>query len=108
MKYTLEQTQRLIEVYTKAKDREAAVASLAEEFGVSKRSIIGKLSIEKVYVKEDYKTKAGYKPIRKTEIIHKFATKYNGDADKLQGLTKVSKLELEYMMELLGVEIHES
>ena len=101
--YTDEQAQEMLELYTAASDEDKplVVDQLAEKYGKSRRSIIGKLSKMGCYVKSTYKTKSGEDPIFKTEIVHKLATSVAGDPEKLQSLTKATKIELLYFLDCL-------
>ena len=56
--YTDEQTKHMIAKYQANPTRET-VDKLAMEMGKTVKSVIGKLSREKVYVKKDYVTKRG-------------------------------------------------
>ena len=94
--YTDEQTQHIVEAYTANPTRET-VDSLANELGKTVKSIIGKLSREKVYVKRDYETKRGDKPITKMEITREIAELLDVDAKRLQGLIKASKSDLNFL-----------
>ena len=62
--YTDEQTKDMIAKYQANPTRET-VDKLAMELGKTVKSVIGKLSREKVYVKKDYVTKRGEKPVTK-------------------------------------------
>lgn len=99
--YTEEQTKELVKLYLEAEDKVAIVDELAIKFGKPKKSIVGKLSKEKVYIRRVYKSKNGKNPITKKEMIHNMAKLLNGDVDKLQGFEKAPKLELEYLIELI-------
>ena len=104
--YTPEITKELIDKYLEAEDKDAIIDELAELFNKPARSIIGKLSKEKVYIKKMYKTKAGKNPITKVEMIHDLSNLLNGDADKLQGLIKTPKPDLTYLINLVKKNIY--
>ena len=99
--YTEEQTKELVKLYLEAEDKVAVVEELAIKFGKPKKSIVGKLSKEKVYIKRVYKSKTGKNPITKKEMIHNLSQLLDGDVDRLQGFEKAPKLELEYLIELV-------
>ena len=65
--YTEAQTASMIETY-KANPTRETVKALAEALGKSERSIIAKLSREKVYVKAEYVAKNGEKPRAHTAL----------------------------------------
>ena len=100
--YTDEQTQHMISVYQTNPTRET-VDKLANEMGKTVKSVIGKLSREKVYVKKDYTTKRGEKPITKLEMVQEIADMLQGDKERLQTLEKSSKAELLYLKVLVEV-----
>jgi len=91
--YTEEQTQHMIEAYRQDPTRET-VEKLATEMGKTAKSIIGKLSREKVYIKREYTTKRGDKPITKAEITQDIADMLNIPGAKIAGLGKASKRDL--------------
>ncbi len=70
--YTAEQTADMIEQY-RANPTTDTVAKLAETLGKTVRSITMKLVREKVYVKKEYKTKAGEYVIKKDALIDKLS-----------------------------------
>lgn len=98
--YTEEQTQHMIKVYQDKPDRET-VDDLATELGRTVKSVIGKLSREKVYRKVEYKTKRGEKPETKLQMTEHIAGMLQGDANRLETLTKASKQELLYLKVLV-------
>lgn len=100
--YTEEQTKELVKLYLEAEDKQAILPILAEQFDKPKKSIIGKLSKEGVYVKKVYKTKQGTSPVTKKEMIHNLSKILNADVNKLQGLEKAPKLDLEYLIECIS------
>ena len=65
--YTEEQVAYMTKLYEENPTRET-VENLAEEFGKSVKSIIGKLSREGVYKKTVYKTKTGEDPVSYTHL----------------------------------------
>jgi hypothetical protein len=70
------------------------ISELAKKYGKSEKSIVGKLSKEKVYVKQVYRSKTGAIPETKKEIIARLAEKLRIDPERIQGLEKAPKLEL--------------
>jgi len=65
--YTTEETKYMIEIYNENPTRET-VKQLATELNRTEKSIIGKLSKEKVYKRQGYVSKLGEKPITKEEM----------------------------------------
>lgn len=98
--YTDEQTKHMIDVYQANPTRET-VDKLALEMGKTVKSVIGKLSREKVYIKKDYVTKRGEKPITKLQMVEEIADMLRGDKERLQTLEKSSKAELLYLKVLV-------
>ena len=98
--YTEEQTQHMIAEYQKSPTRDT-VNALAEELGKTVKSVIGKLSREKVYIKKEYITKRGEKPETKLQMSEHIAQMLNGDPLRLETLVKVSKQELLYLKVLI-------
>lgn len=102
--YTDEDTKLLIELYTQAEDPHAVIPELAKRFDKSEKSIIGKLAKEGVYIKKQYVNKQGKPPITKKEMIHKIAVRIGGDPERMQGLEKAPKIDLEYLLEVVSVK----
>jgi MarR-like DNA-binding transcriptional regulator SgrR of sgrS sRNA len=99
-KYTTAETQHLIKVYKDNPNR-TTVDMLSKEMGKTVKSIIGKLSREKVYQKIEYKTKRGEKPTTKLEMVGEIAEMLKGDSERLETLVKSSKQELLYLKVLV-------
>ena len=99
-KYTSEETRRMVEVYQGNPNRDT-VEELAKEMGKTVKSIIGKLSREKVYQKVEYTTKRGEKPSTKLEMVSEIAEMLKGDSERLETLVKSSKQELLYLKVLV-------
>lgn len=88
--YTPEQTLKMVEDYTNG----VTVEKIAEELGKTVRSVVAKLSREKVYKAKEYVSKTGAKPVKKD--IH---ADYIGEALGLteadtESLTKANKVAL--------------
>jgi len=101
IKYTDEETALVIKYYTEAEDKDLAIKELAIQLDKSERSIIGKLSKEKVYIRKVYLTKANERPIHKKETIAYISKLLDGDIERLQSLANMYKPELHYLVELL-------
>ncbi len=101
--YTPEQTAEIVAAYMLAPTK-ATVESLAEQFGKTTRSIIAKLSREKVYRKAEYVTKQGTKPVAKEIIVAELAKALNTTAENLAGLEKANKNALLLILAALSVK----
>ena len=55
-KFSIEQTESIVSCYLDAKSKDAVVEELARSYSVPKKSIIGKLVSEKVYIRKVPKT----------------------------------------------------
>ena len=87
MKYTAEQTAKLIADY-KSK---IPVADIAMALDVPTRSVIAKLSSLGVYEKKKYVTKRGEVPVKKEEYIERIAKLLDVHQDILESLEKCNK-----------------
>ena len=100
--YTEEQAKEMVQIYLAAiasGDADTIIPVLAKKFGKPEKSIIGKLSKEGVYVKKVYRTKRGEIPVTKKEMIAGLAQIIDADPEKIQGLEKSPKIDLEYLIE---------
>lgn len=88
--YTPEQTAQMVADYQAG----MTVESIAETLGKTVRSVVAKLSREKVYVAKAYKTKSGETPIKK-DMHADFIGEALGltEADT-ESLTKANKVAL--------------
>jgi len=77
----------------------ACVPKLAIELGVTKRSVIAKLSNLCLYKKPPYLTKRGTIPVPKLHYIQSIAKKLDIDESILESLEKVTKQALVLMDE---------
>ncbi len=98
--YNEKETQHMIEVYQENPCRDT-VDALAKEMGKTVKSVIGKLSREKVYQKAEYTTKRGEEPQTKLEMVEEIAEMLKGDSERLETLVKSSKQELTYLKVLV-------
>ena len=99
--YTPEMTKELVEAY-KAEASEATVKAFAEKFNKSVKSIVAKLSREGVYVKKEYKTKAGVKPVDKEEFATFIGEQLGLDEASASSLAKANKKALQAIAEEFG------
>jgi len=93
MSYTEQITKELIEAYEDEPTRET-VERLAETYGKSVKSIIGKLSREGVYRREVYRSKTGDLPVTKVEVVNSIADVLGIEPESLAGLEKAPKATL--------------
>jgi len=98
--YTEEVTAYIVQRYVETPSRDT-VESLADELQKSIKSIIGKLSREGVYVRENYKTKAGLDPITKLELVTDISIGLKIPLERLQGLEKAPKAVLQELVKSL-------
>ena len=98
--YTPEQTAQIIADYQAG----LSVEIIADNLGKTVRSIVAKLSREKVYIAKEYKTKNGLSPIKKD--VH---ADFIGDALGLteadtESLTKANKIALMKIADFIKAE----
>lgn len=93
--YTAEQTAAIVEGYTNG----SSVEMLAVAFGKSVRSIVAKLSREKVYKKKEYVTKSGEIVVKKDELVDKMATMFGLTEAEADSLTKANKTALKKILD---------
>jgi hypothetical protein len=105
--YSAETTAALLKAYETEKNTE----TLAKMFGKTAKSIVAKLSREKVYVKATYKTKTGEAPVSKEAIVSRIATLLNQNEEVLESLEKATKPALliiqnalELQADMLGLD----
>ena len=98
--YTTEQTARMVADYQAG----TSVEMLAETFGKTVRSVVAKLSREKVYVAKAYKTKSGETPIKK-DVHADFIGEALGLAESdTESLTKANKMALMKIADFIKAE----
>jgi response regulator RpfG family c-di-GMP phosphodiesterase len=91
--YTAEQSAEIVSRYVAAPTAET-VEALATEFGKTVRSIVAKLSREKVYVKKEYTTKTGEKVQKKDETADAIGAVLKLTEAEIDSLTKANKTAL--------------
>jgi ATP-dependent Lon protease len=98
--YTPEQTAQIIADYQAG----TSVETLAETLGKTVRSVVAKLSREKVYQAKAYKTKSGETPIKK-DVHADFIGEMLGltEADT-ESLTKANKVALAKIADFIRAE----
>lgn len=100
--YSPEVTDCLLSAYRSGK----TVEELAAAFGKTTRSIVAKLSREKVYVKKVYVTKAGVTPVSKEQHVSTIAAFMGVDVSKLESLEKANKTVLTLIEDTLKAMAH--
>lgn len=98
--YTPEQTAKMVSDYQAG----VTVEAIAQELGKTVRSIVAKLSREKVYQAKTYKTKTGEAVVKKDEFADFIAQALaltEADADSL---TKANKTALKAIADFIKAE----
>jgi hypothetical protein len=96
--YTPEQTQKMINDYQNG----VSVETIAENLGKTVRSIVAKLSREKVYIKKEYKTKNGEPAIKKDIHADAIGAILRLPENDIESLTKANKNALKVIFEALA------
>ena len=91
--YTPEQTAAMVAAYVAAPTADT-VATLAEQFGKTVKSVVAKLSREKVYVAKTYVSKTGEAPVKKDSLADKLAEIVGLTEAEADSLTKANKTAL--------------
>ncbi len=91
--YTPEMTAKMVEAYTAAPTA-ATVEALAVEMGKTVRSIVAKLSREKVYVAKTYVSKTGAPVVKKDETADAIGAVLSLTEAEIESLTKANKTAL--------------
>ena len=91
--YTSEQTVELVAAYT-ANPTAETIAVFAEKFGKTVKSVVAKLAREKAYVKKEYVSKTGEKPVKKDDLANEFQSKFGLTESEADSLTKANKTAL--------------
>lgn len=95
--YTPEQATKMVEDYTSG----VTVEAIALELGKTVRSIVAKLSREKVYKAKEYKTKSGETVVKKDELADKIGAFLDATESEIESLTKVNKTMLKKILDKL-------
>jgi len=96
--YTPEQTAKIIAEYQAG----VAVEQIAQAMGKSVRSIVAKLSREKVYVAKQYVTKTGEKPVKKDVTADAIGAILRLSENDIESLTKANKSALKAIFNALA------
>ena len=91
--YTAEQTSELVSAYS-ANPSAEVVATFAEKFGKTVKSVVAKLSREGVYKKKEYISKTGEKPVKKDALANEFQDVFKLTEAEADSLTKANKTAL--------------
>jgi hypothetical protein len=91
--YTPEQTAAMVADYT-ANPTAETVSALAAALGKTTRSIVAKLSREKVYKAKEYTAKNGEKPVKKDDLADKLSGMFGLTEAEADSLTKANKTAL--------------
>lgn len=91
--YTPEQTAALVAAYVASPTAET-VATFAEKFGKSVKSVVAKLSREGVYQKKTYVTKSGAAPVRKEALADELQKVFGLSESEADSLAKANKTAL--------------
>ena len=96
--YTAEQTAKIIADYQAG----VAVEQIAQAMGKTVRSIVAKLSREKVYVAKQYVTKTGEKPVKKDVTADAIGAILRLSENDIDSLTKANKSALKAIFDALA------
>ena len=96
--YTPEQTAKIIAEYQAG----VAVEQIAQAMGKTVRSIVAKLSREKVYVAKQYVTKSGEKPVKKDVTADAIGAILRLSENDIESLTKANKSALKAIFDALA------
>ena len=96
--YTAEQTAKIIADYQAG----VAVESIAQAMGKTVRSIVAKLSREKVYIAKSYVNKNGEKPVKKDVTADAIGAILHLSENDVESLTKANKSALKAIFDALA------
>jgi len=98
--YTAEQTAKMVADYQAG----VSVESIAESLGKTVRSVVAKLSREKVYVAKTYTTKTGEAVVKKDEFADFIAQALALSEADADSLTKANKTALAKIADFIKAE----
>jgi hypothetical protein len=96
--YTQEQTVQMVALYQNG----TTVEVLAETMGKSVRSIVAKLSREKVYIAKTYTTKTGEPTVKKDTVADAIGAVLLLTESETESLTKANKTALQKIFAALA------
>ena len=102
--FTNEQTAELVAAYQASPVKET-VEAFATKFGKSTKSIVAKLSREKVYVKAVYTPKTGKAVVLKETLVNQVAEALGVPAERVGSLESATKATLELLVAALTKEV---
>jgi hypothetical protein len=98
--YTAEQTAKMVADYQAG----TSVESIAESLGKTVRSVVAKLSREKVYVAKTYTTKTGEAVVKKDEFADFIGEALALSEADTESLTKANKTALAKIADFIKAE----
>lgn len=98
--YTAEQTAKMVADYKAG----VTVEAIATELGKTVRSIVAKLSREKVYTAKTYKTKTGEAVIKKDTVADYIGVALGLTESDTESLTKANKTALKAIADFIQAE----
>jgi N-methylhydantoinase B/oxoprolinase/acetone carboxylase alpha subunit len=107
MNYTSEMVSEMVARY-QADPTMETVEALAEEFGKPVKSVIAKLSHERVYQKQPRLNKAGLPVVRKEELVRIISTQLGFEVESFGKASKLDLLRLSMKLQALQNEQVES
>ena len=96
--YTAEQTAKMVADYQSG----VSVDMIAQELGKTVRSVVAKLSREKVYKAKEYVSKTGEKPVKKDAHADAIGAILRLPENDIEILTKANKSALKAIFEALA------
>jgi len=96
--YTPEQTAKMVADYSAG----VTVETIAESMGKTVRSVVAKLSREKVYKAKEYKTKTGEAVVKKDAHADAIGAILQMPENDIESLTKANKNALRAIFEALA------
>jgi hypothetical protein len=96
--YTAEQTTKMVADYAAG----VTVETIAESMGKTVRSVVAKLSREKVYKAKEYKTKTGQPVVKKDAHADAIGAILKMTESEIESLTKANKTALEKIFSALA------
>ena len=98
LNYTPEQTTKMVSDYQNG----ITVEQIAENLGKTVRSVVAKLSREKVYKAKEYISKTGEKPVKKDTHADAIGAILRMPENDIESLTKANKNALKMIFDALA------
>lgn len=99
MNYTKAEVEILHSIYNGTNE---SILSLMQKLNKSKKSIVGKLAVEKIYQKKPYTTKTGEDVVTKEELVLEICELLNIEYE--EGLERALKSTLKNILHALAKE----